>query len=65
MSTHHADLVKERLQLHQSLREHFAKDGFDYREYVNPPADSWIAQYRQRIKEIDAILSPELQYWKG
>lgn len=65
MDKNHADLVKERLQLQQSLREHFEKEGFDYRDYVSPPADSWVAQYKQRIKEIDAILAPELQYWQG
>lgn len=61
----HADLVKERLQLQQALREYFQKEGFDYRTYTNPPPDSWMAQYRQRIKEIDAILAPELHYWQG
>ncbi|SCZ62389.1 hypothetical protein [Thiohalomonas denitrificans] len=65
MSENRAELVKERIKLQESLREHIAKNGFDYREYVNPPADSWVGQYQKRIKEIDDVLSPELQYWKG
>ncbi|WP_303903457.1 hypothetical protein [Thiohalomonas denitrificans] len=65
MSENRAELVKERIKLQESLREHIAKHGFDYQEYVNPPADSWIAQYQKRIKEIDGVLSPELRYWKG
>jgi len=65
MSENHADLVKERLELQRALQEHFSKDGFNYREYVSPPTGSWIEHYRHRLKEIDAVLAPELQYWKG
>ena len=63
--TYHAELIKERLQLQRQLREHFAREGFDYAEYVNPPAGSWMERYHRRIREIDAIIAPELTYSHG
>lgn len=65
MNETRAELVKERLQLQQEMREHFAKEGFDYPTYLNPPPGSWLERYNERIKAIDAVLSPELECWKG
>ena len=60
--TNWQELVKERAELQHEYREHIAKNGFDYREYVNPPPGSFMEKYKQRTYEIDQTLAPELQY---
>lgn len=65
MSASHAELVRERIKLQQEMREHFRDEGFDYEAYLNPPPGSWMERYHQRIREIDAILAPELRQGEG
>ena len=62
MSTQTETLSKERIQLQNEYREHIAKNGFDYMQYLNPPAGSFYEKYKTRLAEIDAVLAPELKY---
>jgi len=63
MSENRDALAKERLQLQNEYREYNARNGFDYRAYLNPPPGHFYQRYKQRIAEIDAVLAPELKYY--
>ena len=57
------ELVKERAELQREYREYIAKNGFDYKEFVNPSPGGFYEKYKKRTKEIDDVLAPELDYF--
>lgn len=65
MSVDKAALSKELAELQKAHQEYVAQNGPDYRKYINPPPGSYLEKYRQRKKEIGAVLSPELRHWSG
>jgi hypothetical protein len=65
MSQDKKALIEERIKLQNEYRDYLAKNGFDYEEYLTAPPGSFYERYRKRLAEIDAVLSPELDYWSG
>lgn len=64
MSAEKEALGRELAELQKAYQEYIAKNGLDYREYLNPPPGSFLEKYKKRKAEIDAVIAPPLQYWK-
>lgn len=49
-------LKQEMMTLEQEFTAHVNKNGFSYREYIDPPAGSFMEKYNKRMAELTAAL---------
>jgi hypothetical protein len=61
------DAIKqEMIRLETEYLAHINKHGFSYQEYSNPPAGSFMEQYKKRMAELTAASGVKpLEYYKG
>ena len=56
------EISAKRIKLQHDFTKYTAENGFNYQEWLNPPAGHFFESYKQEIDKINEIIAPALTY---